>query len=350
LRIAFLQSALPPVAPGGVAHQVDLLARSMAERGHEVTVFTLSPVSDSRKYRTVVLSRPSIGPFAHNLGTGLAFRKIAFGDFDVVHAHGDAWCIPNLPLVRTFHGTAIQEAMSATSTKRQLAQVVHYGLELISSFRAPITTAVSHNTGRFMPGIDHVVPNAVDQGFKPGADGDRSEQPTILLVAGLLGGRKRGHLVLSAFKEVRKRIPSARLIVVTHDRLNGPGIDVHHSVSTEDLAKLFQRSWVLCSASSYEAFGIPLAEAMASGLPVVSTANPGAREVLRNGQLGMIVKPEDLSSALISFISDKSLANEYRRRGLVAASAYSLDSVIHQYETVYAEAIDLWSARKGPLP
>ena len=340
LKIAYLQAVLPPVGTGGVSHQVDLLARTMVERGHDVTVFTLAPAPAAQPYRIIVLPLPPVGPLGPIFGAGLAFRTVGFAQFDVVHAHGDAWAISKLPLVRTFYGTALQEALSATSTRRRVAQTMCYGLELVSSLRAPVTTAISCNTRRFMPGIDMVVPCAIDRAYKPIPTNNRFDEPTILLVAGLLGGRKRGHLVLSAFREVRRQLPSARLIAVTHDAIDQPGVMAVSNVPTQDLAILFQRSWVLCSASSYEGFGLPLAEAMASGLPVVSTPNPGALEVLRGGELGRIVQPESLVEALLGVLDDKTLATDLRIRGLEAAKIYSVEKVCSQYEAAYIRAIE----------
>ena len=222
MRIAFLQAVLPPVGSGGVSHQVDLLARAMVERGHDLTAFTLAPAPGCRPYRAIVLP-PTIGPLKTILGAGLAFGKIDFAQFDVVHAHGDAWAISKVPLVRTFYGSALQEALHATSMRRRVAQTVYYGLELISNVRAPVTTAISLNTQRFIPGIDLVVPCAVDRVYRPMPINRRFDEPTILLVAGLLGGRKRGHLVLSAFREVRRQLPDARLIAVTRDTIEQAG-------------------------------------------------------------------------------------------------------------------------------
>jgi phosphatidylinositol alpha-mannosyltransferase len=337
VKIAFLQSTLPPVGHGGVAYQVDLLARTMVERGHDITAFTTAPVPNIRPYRAVALRLPAIGPVGRILGTGLAFRSLDLSTFDVVHAHGDAWGISGVPLVRTFHGTGLEEASSATSAKRRLGSSAHYLLELISSFRAPVSTAVSQNTRRFMPRIDYVVPNAIDRIYQPTEN--RFPDPTVLMVAGLLGGRKRGHLVISAFRKVRRRVPRARLVIVTRDVVDEPGVTVHSTLPTADLAVLFRRSWVLCSASSYEAFGLPLAEAMASGLPVVSTPNPGALEILRDGTLGRIVPPDALADAIVELLVDDQLAANLRSQGIKAAKQYALDHVAERYEAVYREVI-----------
>jgi phosphatidyl-myo-inositol alpha-mannosyltransferase len=338
VRIAFVQRVMPPLGHGGVSHQVDLLARTMVERGHDITIFTVEPTPGTRPYRTVLLSRRPGGPLNHVFGSGLAFRAINTTMFDVVHAHGDDWAMSKGPSVRTFYGTALQEVLSATSTRRRISQTLHYGLELVSSRRATVTTAISRNTRKFIPGIDLIVPCAVDRAYQPIPVSNKFPDPTILLVAGLLGGRKRGHLVLSAFREVRKQIPNAKLILITREDVNQPGVTALSDVPTQELATLFQRSWALCSASSYEGFGVPLAEAMASGLPVISTPNLGAREVLREGELGRIVEPNSLAKGLLELLTNENLASDLRKRGLEAAQAYALDSVCSQYESAYLRA------------
>src|SRR5581483_5370564 len=120
LKIAFLQKNLPPSGMGGVAYQVDLLAQSMVQRGHDLTVFTMGPAPRDASYRVTRLPQPRKHPASAIFGAGWAAREIELAKFDVVHAHGDAWAIPHGPVVRTFYGTAIREAIAATSVKRRL--------------------------------------------------------------------------------------------------------------------------------------------------------------------------------------------------------------------------------------
>jgi phosphatidyl-myo-inositol alpha-mannosyltransferase len=341
MRLAILHVDLPPVAIGGVAYQVDLLARAMVGRGHEVTIFTCYTSPGERPYRTVSLPPPRLGKLGAMFGVAARFARIDLSGFDVVHAHGDDWATRSRPpWVRTFHGSAMNEALSATAYKRKAAQTVQYGLEWLSLVRADATTAVSANTRRFLPRIGVVVDNAVDSDVFY-ADEDRFPDPTILLVAGSLGGRKRGHLVVSAFREVRRTLPKSRLIIVSRDHVDEPGVECRVAIPQAELGELYRRSWALCSASSYEGFGLPYAEAMASGLPVVTTSNPGALEVLDGGRLGRIVTPAGLAGALKSVLTDRALAAHYRAAGLVAAERYSLNRVAAQYEAIYQQVAEV---------
>jgi phosphatidyl-myo-inositol alpha-mannosyltransferase len=339
VRLAILHADLPPVATGGVAYQVDLLARAMVGRGHEVTVFICATPPEGRPYLTVSLPTPRFGKLGAIFGVAARFASIDLSGFDVVHAHGDDWAIRSrTPRVRTFHGSAMNEALSATSWKRKADQTIQYGLEWVSLLRASTATAVSANTLRFLPRIDVVVNNAVDsEVFYPGDE--RFPEPTILLVAGGLGGRKRGHLVIDAFRQVRRTLPDARLIIVSSDQVDEPGVECRAAIPQSELGELYRRSWALCSASSYEGFGLPYAEAMASGLPVVTTDNPGAAEVLDGGRLGQIVTPGGLARGLTSVLESRALADHYRAAGLVAAVRYSLADVTAQYEAIYQQAV-----------
>ncbi|MEI5579328.1 glycosyltransferase, partial [Streptomyces brasiliscabiei] len=82
-------------------------------------------------------------------------------------------------------------------------------------------------------------------------------------------------------REVLPHIPDARLEMVCRDAPPdpGPGVEVLGALNDEELVAAYQRAWVFCLPSDYEGFGIPYAEAMACGVPVVATENPGARYV-----------------------------------------------------------------------
>jgi glycosyltransferase involved in cell wall biosynthesis len=219
-----------------------------------------------------------------------------------------------------------------------LFESVNYGLEWVAKSRATVTTTVSEGTRRWLPGIEHVVPCAVDtEMFRPGEV--RAEKPTILFVAGRIGGRKRGDLVLAAFRDVRRRLPDAHMIMVTRDRIAEPGVEVRSAVSARELGELYRSSWVLCSASTYEGFGVPYAEALLSGLAIVTTANAGAREVLQDGRLGDIVADDGLADGLVRMLTDPERGDRYRAIGLEAAQQYRADLVAARYEAIYEEAI-----------
>lgn len=328
--MAFLQADLPPIGAGGVAYQVALLAREMSSR-HEVTVYTTVSADPKEPFEVVQCVPAGHGAVSKVLGVGLAFGRLDLRHHDVVHAHGDSWAVKHPRQVRTFYGTAAAEALSATSWKRRIGQTVHYGLELVACARAEIRTTIGEHAKRFLPRVDEVIPCGVDPSvFFPSRD--RFQQPTILFVAGHLGGRKRGSLALQAFKSVRERVPAARMIIVSRDFVREPGVESHSGLSSDQIGALFRSSWVLCSTSSYEGFGVPYAEALVSGLPIVTTNNPGARDVLGSGG-GVIVDEDKIVDTLVSHLQIPPTPDEAFVDSMT--QKYGIKHIADQYESLY---------------
>lgn len=334
VKIAFLHTDLPPEGEGGVAYQVDLLARELGKR-HALTVYTTSNGPDDPPYEAISCPPIPVGRVKNPLSSGLAFRRLDLRSFDVVHAHGDSWAVQHPRVIRTFYGSAVAEAFSATSTRRRIGQTFQYGLELVEWSRAQVRTTIGHHATRYYPRIDHVIPCGVDTTvFFPSAE--RFSVPTVLFVAGRLGGRKRGRLALEVFSCVREAIPEARLIVVSRDKTTRPGVECRAALSHSEMGLLFRRSWVLLSTSTYEGFGLPYAEALMSGLPVLTSGNPGAREVLAFGG-GNIVTDEQLVPALINLLRSPITLDTPSHCSVV--ERFGIRHVADEYECIYRRLI-----------
>jgi glycosyltransferase involved in cell wall biosynthesis len=151
-------------------------------------------------------------------------------------------------------------------------------------------------------------------------------------------GRKRGNVLAEAFfTHVRTAIPDAELLMVTQDAPPnpGPGIRVLGRLDDAALADAYRRAWVFCLPSDYEGFGIPYAEALASGTPVVATPNVGARYVLDEGRAGVLVDLPDLGPALVALLGDEERLEQMRTAGRARARDLSLESVVDRYEAIY---------------
>jgi len=336
MRVAILQADVPPAGVGGVGYQVLLLAEGLSRRGHDVTVFCACDPPHDTPYPCIRVHLPYRGRLYRHVGVGLAFSRLSLSDFDVVHAHGDDWCFGRRPRVRTFHGTALMEARMASSWTRRLSQLSHYPLEWLSSVGATGVT-VSRTTQRFLPLVQQCIPGAYDPTyFFPGDC--RTAHPSILFVAGTLQGRKRGGLLLDAFAAVQDSLPEATLTIVSPEAVSRPGVTCVSGLEPSVLGAEYRRHWALCSTSSYEGFGVPYVEAMASGLPVVTTSNVGAREVLQDGRLGVICSPDDLAQRMLALLTDEAARRRLAEAGLRAATRYSIDVVAEDYERVYSSA------------
>jgi glycosyltransferase involved in cell wall biosynthesis len=161
-------------------------------------------------------------------------------------------------------------------------------------------------------------------------------------MVGTWAGRKRGRLVAQAFRDaVAPALPTAELWLVAEDVPAGAPTWLRSfgRVSDHALRELYRRAWVFALPSSYEGFGIPYVEAMASGLPVVATANPGARYVTDDGRAGRLVRDEQLGSALLGLLRDTGERERLATAGLARSRDFSLDSVVDSYERLYREVL-----------
>jgi glycosyltransferase involved in cell wall biosynthesis len=170
----------------------------------------------------------------------------------------------------------------------------------------------------------------------------QDELPTVLFVGTWLG-RKRGAALADAFvASVRPAVPNAQLLMVTQDAPAdpGPGVRILGRLDDQALADAYRRAWVFCLPSDYEGFGIPYAEALASGTPVVATPNLGAKYVLDDGRAGVLVDLPDLGPTLVALLEDSDRRTRLRVAGLARAQELSLSSVVDRYEEIYRGDID----------
>ena len=330
-----ISSYLPSGSKIGVGYQAHALANAMVSRGHSVVMFSQSGSSQGAFYETrTVAVRGSNRTFKFALN----LRDVDWRGFDIIHAHTDdywLWRAPVAAHIRTLHGSCLSEAIHIKGTRERLRMGLLGLSELVATAVADEAVGVSRNSLRWTPWVRTVIPNGVDLSrFKPG---ERTEVPTILFV-GTYQRRKRGKFLSDVFQnEVRSRLPDAQLWMVTEDAPAPyrPGVTVFGRVSDDELADLYGRAWVFCLPSTYEGFGIPYVEAMASGCPVVATPNPGAVEVTMDGRYGILARDSELGAALVSLLKAPGERDRMAQAGREHARRYDLAQVAADYETLY---------------
>jgi glycosyltransferase involved in cell wall biosynthesis len=328
---------LPSESKIGAGYQAHGLAQAMSKAGHDVTMFSPCAKPDTARYhhRQVAVRKP-LATFRW----AFALRRVDLTGFDVFHAAGDDYWFMGKQRpahVRTMMGSCMSEAVHIRGAKERL-RMLALGLgEILATFVADRTALISENTRRWFPWVDTVIPCGVDLDlFRPDTEGGKERQPTILFV-GTYEQRKRGKMLMEVFeREVRPTIPEAKLWMVCSDAPESPGVEVLGRLSDEALADRYRRAWLFCLPSTYEGFGVPYIEAMASGTPVVATPNAGALEVLGNGRYGTICPDAELGRRLSGLLSDGPLRETQAAEGLKRARSYSWPSVVAAYEQIYA--------------
>lgn len=337
MQIAFFSKNLPPNHPNGVSVQVDRLARALVERGHTVTIYSLSPSGAPAPYQHVQLKLPAATfPVFKKIATALLFRNINVSKFSIVHYHGDDYlCTGSARRVRTFYGSALQEASHALlQPGRFFYQSLFYLFEWVSCLKKGNTVAISHNTRCNLPSIKHVIPCCIPlKQYQP--DSRKSSTPSILFL-GDLTSRKRGALLIRTFlREVLPTLPSCILTVVGPVRCSGKNIIYAGNLTEADLIAAYKRSWICCVPSSYEGFGVPMLEAMACGTAVVATKNAGSCELLQHNRTGLLCTPALLGTTLIALLRNHEQRASLVAAGLTFVQQFDCSNVAASYEQLY---------------
>ena len=141
---------------------------------------------------------------------------------------------------------------------------------------------------------------------------DSVRRPVILFV-GHDFARKGGDRLLAAFRRVRAQMPEARLQIVGTSAVPAePGVEVLGRIDDRRrVADLYAQASIFCLPSYFEPYGLVLMEAMAHGLPCVSTHVCGIPEIVTEGEAGLLVPAGDsaaLAAALLRLLQDPAYA------------------------------------------
>ena len=205
---------------------------------------------------------------------------------------------------------------------------------------ARIVTAVSEFTAgeiELLLGVPRerirVVPNAADPAFTeagPSAEGDYA------LAVGTLEPRKNLARAIAATRRLGLELRVAGDPGWGGVEAHGPGVTWLGFATDEELAQLYRGARCLVYPSLYEGFGIPVLEAMACGVPVV-TSRGGATEEVAGGA-AVLVDPEDAASIAAGIEDAIARADELRAAGLRRARDYSWDESARLLIAAYEDA------------
>ncbi len=112
-------------------------------------------------------------------------------------------------------------------------------------------------------------------------------------------------------------------------------------VADEDLPALYKSAVCLAFPSLYEGFGLPVLEAMASGIPVLTSNVSSLPEVA--GDAAITVDPYDvdaITDGLERLLVDTNLRNDLVKRGLARANEFTWEKSARQLRGVYQSLID----------
>jgi glycosyltransferase involved in cell wall biosynthesis len=352
-KLLFYTHAL---AGGGAERVWALLASGFARRGHDVILATDWDASENLAYvdsriRRVQVGRGKIGS-VRNLAALLrrerpdaALSALSVSNlklFAAALAAGSA-----RTMIQSLHGFfqvepgllsragALGLPVSSRMTGATVAVSQVLREDLVRRFRtAPTRTFCIHN------------PIDIDPSLPPPTLEALRARPPLLLAMGRLEPQKNFDLLLRAFALMRH--PGARLAIVGEGSARPELTALVHELGLTarvDLPGYASQPWpwydeaaCLVVSSKSESFGLTLVEAMARGLPVVSTDCMGPREILEDGRFGTLVPfgdPPALAAALDAALADPGDPGPRVAR----AARFNLDRIVDSYDQLITRVI-----------
>ncbi len=158
--------------------------------------------------------------------------------------------------------------------------------------------------------------------FHPNAEGSHHTGRRFLFVGRANDPRKRVELFIGACEELERLRPElpfeGTIVSVELNVRKNPGFTLQHvtKATQEELLALYRTSTALVITSEQEGLGIAAMEAMACGLPVISTRCGGPETFLEDGQSGFLVEDNPLAIArcMNVIVSNESLRRELGAR------------------------------------
>jgi glycosyltransferase involved in cell wall biosynthesis len=207
---------------------------------------------------------------------------------------------------------------------------------------------------KFLPSVAiDVIPNGVDlERFKP-AETDNKSDTLRLLTAGRLSVTKRVEILIDAVEILHREAREIRFTIVgggqmlqklkqiISEKNLADIIELTGRIDAEDMPQVYRQSDIFISASMQEGMSNAMLEAMASGLPLITTRCEGVDELIDDN--GIIVNNADareITDAVRKLADDRQL---YKKMAIAAkkqAQKFTWNKVASQYIELYHKILN----------
>lgn len=362
---------------GGSGVVATELGLELARRGHEIHFITYSqPVR-------LALLNPNIHyhevhvpeyPLFHYQPYELALSSklvdmVKLHKIELLHVH---YAIPHayagymakkmlkeqgikIPMVTTLHGTDITLVGNHPTYKPAVSFSINH---------SDVVTSVSQNlkdeTYRLfdierdivvIPNFIEIDKNRMDVNSQCHRSMMATETQKIITHISNFRQVKRIPDVIKIFYEIQKSIPAKLMMVgdgperVPAEKLCdelGIGEKVIFFGNSSEIDEILCFSDLFLLPSETESFGLAALEAMACGVPVISTNRGGLPEVNKDGYSGYLGEVGDvkgMAEKAVSILSDDKKLFEFKSNALKVAQEFDIQNVMPQYEALYKKAL-----------
>jgi glycosyltransferase involved in cell wall biosynthesis len=259
-------------------------------------------------------------------------RAIARAELDLFHTPHYVAPITSTPLVITIHDLIhlhrrFRNPLKPLYARRMLARAVRKSARVLT-----VTEAVKRQIVSEL-GCDEakviVTPNGIDAVFTP--DGLRAEGRYFLFA-----GNDKPHKNLDTLIEAFARLNRADVQLVLAGGAVREGAISAGFVEEGELAALYRGAIAVVQPSIEEGFGLPAAEAMACGAPVITSTAPALIEITNDAALHADAHDVDaLANAMRRLLDDEALRASLAARGIERAKRFTWRTCAEKTLNVY---------------
>lgn len=361
---------------GGSGVVATELGKALALKGHEIHFITYSqPVRlgsfrENIFYHEVAVSDYPLfeyQPYETELASKLV-DVVKYEKLDLLHVH---YAIPHasaafmaqqilkaqgieIPFITTLHGTDI----TLVGKDPSFEPVITFCLNVSNAVTAVSESLRKDTFAHFDTSREvHVIPNFIQaqDALKP-IDLEKRrhyalDHERILCHISNFRKVKRVEDVVHIFKRVQERIPSK--LILGGDGPERPFVErlardlgicnkIIFTGKVRQTGPILEIADLFLLPSETESFGLAALEAMAEGVPVVSSNTGGIPEVNVHGYSGYLSdvgNTEEMSENAVRILSDDNVLHTFRERALERAHQFSLKAVLPMYEQLYEDVV-----------
>jgi N-acetyl-alpha-D-glucosaminyl L-malate synthase BshA len=363
---------------GGSGVVATELGKALAKKGHQIHFITYSqPVRLGSFHENIFYHEVSVSnyplfdyqPYETELASKLV-DVVKYEKLDVLHVH---YAIPhasaafmaqqilktqgiNIPFITTLHGTDI----TLVGKDPSFEPVIRFCINA-SNAVTTVSQSLKNDTIKYfdikrnihvIPNFIHLSDNINEKFFEELRKKYANPDEKILCHISNFRPVKRIEDVIQAFHKVNQKVAS-KLILVG----DGPDRYMAEKLSRElgiinrviffgkvrDTNHILPISDLFILPSETESFGLAALEAMAVGVPVISSNTGGIPEVNAHGFSGYLADVGDTDSMAkyaLDLLTNEEKLNRFKHQAIERAQEFSLDKILPLYESLYKEVMN----------
>jgi N-acetyl-alpha-D-glucosaminyl L-malate synthase BshA len=362
---------------GGSGVVATELGKSLATRGHQIHFITYSrPIRlghfvqnvSFHEVRTQDYPLFEYPPYESALASTMV-DVARYQGLDLIHVH---YAIPHasagylareilrdmglvVPVITTLHGTDI----TLVGKDKSYEPVVAFSINRSDGVTAVSQSLKDTSLATFQLTADiEVIPNFVDvkrfsrqnkEHFRMAIAGNNEK---IIVHTSNFRKVKRITDVIRIFEQIVKEVPSKLLMVGDGPERQAAEalcreLNLYDRViflgNTNPVEEIYSVTDLFLMPSETESFGLSALEALACGVPVVSTNSGGLPEININGVTGVTGDVGDIMAMAkggIEILSSDERWKEFSRNAIQHASRFDIDHVVPEYEAFYLKVLE----------